>query len=227
MLRPSTEGEDMSPSRKDFVLPWFTTAGPTKHVIIVECQWQCQNSAPTAKNNNQHVEATGRRRGHAPIKKGRCPPLNHHCKANGACHCCCRPVMMPELGPNGKKQLTWTHHTTINMLRPLVEGEDMPLSRKDDVLPWITTTGPTEHINIISPMTMPELGPNLSFYSASVHIEFQTIGTLDSKTSMGMSIWFQLVRWFSTQSPKIMLLPPQLWWKTWGLKRQTSDDGRW
>jgi len=35
-------------------------------------------------HNNQHVEATGGGRGHAPIKKGRRPPLNHHCGANKA-----------------------------------------------------------------------------------------------------------------------------------------------
>ncbi len=32
------------------------------------------------------------------------------------------------------------------------------------------------------------------FFSASIHIKFQTIGIMESKTSIGMSMWFQLVK---------------------------------
>jgi len=69
-------------------------------------------------NNNQHVEATGGWRGHAPIEKGRRPPLNHRCGANEARRHQCQNLAS----------------MAINMSKPTVEGEDMAVDRDNEIM---------------------------------------------------------------------------------------------
>ncbi len=62
------------------------------------------------------------------------------------------------------------------------------------------------------------------FFSASVHIEFQIIGLLDSKTSIWISMQFQFDEWISAQYPKMMLKKNSVL-LTWGPKFKPQKMG--
>ncbi len=79
--------------------------------------------------------------------------------------------------------------------------ETLPLDWKEELKLRISFIGEAPSRRASKKLCCPEksmLPPrekSYFFFSASVHIEFWTIGPLDSNTSIDMFMWFQLVRW--------------------------------